>query len=371
VAIERIYRVADGEQIEGTTRPIFIRNGDTYFLTDLRVYADGAIWCWEPVDLAGLREKLRTGWVATSLPPGARASAHHLASWRFSEPQMWVTAEEILGEVADDIDTLNGRPDSTARCHRALARYLESRSEPDQIALREAYQAIPGHMRVYALGDMDAKDWPLRVLCAADGERLQPGGERVTPQMRQRAFGYFAENPVRAGETPSRIHPDGPEGADSPTVHVSQRFFPKGWPASPGPLALRNEYPAPVVIASVSYPSVAHAYWALSVTSPADHDRIREATSPYEAERLAGEALIRPGWPAARLAVMASLLRAKFAQHPQLAATLLATGDARIQYAVSSLYWATHGSKGRNWMGRLLELVRAELAAEHAGISVP
>jgi hypothetical protein len=119
VALKRTYRLVDGEQIEGTARPVFIRNGDTYFLTELRVFADGVIDCWDWVDLDGLREKLRTGWVATSLPPGARASAHHLASWRFSEPQMWVTAEQLLGEVADDIDTLNGRPDSTRRCHLA------------------------------------------------------------------------------------------------------------------------------------------------------------------------------------------------------------------------------------------------------------
>jgi hypothetical protein len=31
----------DGEGIEGTFRPAFITNGDTYYLTDLKIYADG------------------------------------------------------------------------------------------------------------------------------------------------------------------------------------------------------------------------------------------------------------------------------------------------------------------------------------------
>jgi predicted NAD-dependent protein-ADP-ribosyltransferase YbiA (DUF1768 family) len=59
---------------------------------------------------------------------------------------------------------------------------------------------------------------------------------------------------------------------------------------------------------------------------------------------------------------MARLLRLKFAQHPDLAARLAATGDAIIQasWAVGTDFWDAHG---QNWAGRLLELIRAELAA--------
>jgi len=377
VALKRTYRLVDGEQIEGTARPVFIRNGDTYFLTELRVFADGVIDCWDWVDLDGLREKLRTGWVATSLPPGARASAHHLASWRFSEPQMWVTAEQLLGEVADDIDTLNGRPDSTRRCHLALDRYLESRSEQDRIGLLDAYLAIPRHMRVYALGDMDRKDWPLRVLCTDTGSPIvgdpPRGGETiVTEQMRQEAFGYFAERQRATEENRQPIYPDGPEGAQAPTLTLNQAFFPKGWPADPGTLVLRNEYPAAITVDAVTYPTVVHAYWALAATSPEARDRIRDAARPYDAEKLAGQVPLWPDWPAVRLAVMARLLRAKYTQHPELADILLATGDARIHYTgTGSRYWNAGRREGRNWMGRLLELIRSEIASERAASPAP
>jgi predicted NAD-dependent protein-ADP-ribosyltransferase YbiA (DUF1768 family) len=64
---------------------------------------------------------------------------------------------------------------------------------------------------------------------------------------------------------------------------------------------------------------------------------------------------------------MARLLRAKFAQHPGLAEILLATGDGRIEYSsFSSDFWGARRDHGRNWMGRLLELVRSELAAQRA-----
>jgi predicted NAD-dependent protein-ADP-ribosyltransferase YbiA (DUF1768 family) len=373
VAITRIYRDADGERINGTLRSVFIRNGRHYYLSDLHVYADGAIHvdgAW--VDLNGLREKLRNGRVATSLPAGARAFAHHLASWQFAEPHSSITAEQLLGEAADDIDRLNGRPDSTGRCLQAADQYLQTRTDADRAALREAYEAIPGHMRVYALGDMDRRDWPLRVLCTDPGTHLVDGDEFVTEQMLQEAIGYFAERERAIEKASHRTYPDGPEGADSPTLTLNQVVFPKGWPAEPGNLALRNEYPAPIAVDGVTYPTAVHAYWALATTSPEIRSQIRDAARPYDAEQLAGRAPLRPDWPAVRLAVMASLLRAKYTQHPQMAGTLLATGDARIHYTgLGSRYWNASPREGRNWIGRLLELVRAEIAADRASGPIP
>ena len=48
---------------------------------------------------------------------------------------------------------------------------METRSQVDLDALRAAYLAIPKHLQHYVLGDMDAKDWPLRVLCTPVGEK--------------------------------------------------------------------------------------------------------------------------------------------------------------------------------------------------------
>lgn len=44
------------------------------------------------------------------LPEGAKASAHHLASWKFAEPKTWLTPQMLLGEVRDDIDNLHVPP---------------------------------------------------------------------------------------------------------------------------------------------------------------------------------------------------------------------------------------------------------------------
>ncbi|MEU8244350.1 NADAR family protein [Actinoplanes missouriensis] len=355
----RTYRTVDGERIEGTWRPIFIRNGRNYFLTDLLIFADGALYCWEWVDLDGLRSKLESGWVATALEPGVTASAHHLASWVLTDPMMAVSAEDLLGEVADEIDQLNGRPDSTSRCMAALDRYLASRAQEDREALRRAYLAIPEHLRVYALGDMDYRDWPLQVLSAP----LGPDDEPVTEEDRAEAFAYFEGRDRSVGEWAESTPLDGPDQPERPTVKLAVlgRF-----PDEPDVMWLRNERPTPIEMGGRTYPSAVHAYWALAVTEDAAREAIRDTVTHFDAEEAAGQATIRADWPEVRLAAMHAVLRAKFGQHDDLAEVLLGTGDARIEYNVSTAYWSG-GSEGRNWMGRLLELVRAELRAERAG----
>lgn len=64
---------------------------------------------------------------------------------------------------------------------------------------------------------------------------------------------------------------------------------------------------------------------------------------------------------------MAGLLRAKFTQHPALGRVLVSTEDARISYTglSDSPFWRdVSDGRGRNWIGRLLELTRSELAAQ-------
>ncbi len=362
----------DGERIEGTWRPIFINNGGTYVLTDLLIYADGMIDCWDTVDLDGLRTKLEQGWIATRIEPGARASAGDLAGWVMHDASVWIDPDDFLVQVADQIDRLNDRPDSTGRCLLALERYLTSRSDADRRTLAGLYLAIPAMDRRYALGDMDHKDWPLRVVCTEAGDLLigeGAAGHRpvVTHEMRQVAFDYFAERDRSVAEY-RRREPDDPSQPRRAPVQLNAVVFPKGWPKDAGVLVLRNEYPAPIEHAGRLYPTVTHAYWALSTRDPEVAERIRTAPRPHDAAQIAEGTARRTHWSDMRAAVMAALLRAKYAQHPALADQLLATGDAPIRYTgLGSDYWLTGGQKGANWIGRLLELVRAELTAQREG----
>lgn len=219
------YRVVDGEQIPGTWRHVFIRNAGTYFLADLVIYADGLIDCWDHVDLDGLRERLKSGWVATQFPKGGQASAHHLATWTFAKPQSWISPDDLLLEVADTIEQLNGRPDSTDRCLEAVEVFRRERTEANRRAIRDAYFAIPRHMRRYALGDMDSKDRPLRVLMTPIGERPEGFPGAVTAEHHEAALRYFDEQQT-AHEQPSTLNADGPQESSDPTVTLHETVYP-------------------------------------------------------------------------------------------------------------------------------------------------
>ncbi|TKK88034.1 NADAR family protein [Herbidospora galbida] len=334
------HRLVDGVRVPGTWRHAFIRNGGTHFLTDLFIYADGLIDCWGLVTVEEFSDKLRSGWVATDIPDGAEASAHELARWTFSEPSTWLTPDLLLAEVRDTIDELNGRPDSTERCLAAVDVFLA-----------------------------DRKDVPLQVLVAGPGGSTWSWPVRpVTQEVYDSAVEYFEERARWIAEQPSRVPADGPVTSFAPAVHL-YHSFPREPAPDPGPLGLRHDYPAPIAVGPVTYPSAARAYWALSVADPGVREAIRTAETVAEARALAVDGPRRDGWEHARTAVMADLLRAKFDRHPALAEILLATGDATIVYDdMESGFWGDNAGRGRNWAGRLLELVRSELHARRAGL---
>jgi predicted NAD-dependent protein-ADP-ribosyltransferase YbiA (DUF1768 family) len=287
---------------------------------------------------------------------------------------VWVSAEELLGEVADEIDQLNGRPDSTRRCLQALDQFLQTGTDEDRRGLRAAYLAIPAHRRHYSLGDMDAKDWSLRVLSVPVGARVYEdevdaedlGGEDeiVTEEMHQRALEYFAESRRSTERWQANRPAEGPDQPQDPAVKLA--VIPGKWPDDPGVLCLRNDFPATVRIGGGTWASAEHAYWALATTDETARATIRDTPRALAVQGAIGAASLRADWPDLRVTAMHRVLRAKFAQHPELATILVATGDARIEYNIHSPFWSG-GQHGRNWLGRLLELVRSEIVAQRAG----
>jgi predicted NAD-dependent protein-ADP-ribosyltransferase YbiA (DUF1768 family) len=347
-------------------RHAFIRNGP-YFLTDLVVYADGMVDCWGLVTVEELAAKLASGWVATTFEEGAEGFVHDVVGWKFSEPRTWVTAEMLLGGVRDDIDRLNKRPDSVRRVLMVAEEFRRDPSEQNRAALLAAYLAIPGHRRRSALGDMDCKDRPFKVLAYGVGAR--PWGDdrpAVTEEDHRWALDHFAERERAAIASSARTEPDG-QARQVSTLDIVPKLHVHDWPDPPGVMALRNEYPAPVTAGGDIFPTVEHAYWALSTSDQAQRAAIAAAATPLEAAGIGKAAPRRDGWEQARTAVMATLLRAKFSQHPQLAWILTETGTAVITYnQFDSQFWGSP----RNWMGRLLELARAEPALQNLGMAV-
>ncbi|MEO3850997.1 NADAR family protein [Streptomyces sp. B8F3] len=362
-------RIVDGEKIDGAWCLIWRKWGpeSEYFLDDLIVYADGAITCGERIDLAGLRKMLQTGRLAVT-HPDRQPPPDAGSTWesRRGEP---LTPEGFLLDVADRIAELGQRPTAGERCWDAIRRFRQEPTDANRELLRAAYLAVPPHRRIHVLGDMDRQDRPLRILLTEIGQAVDGDGPVVTAAMHAEVLDYFGRGDRgvrREEERRAVLHADDPAERGRPVLVSYETVSPHGWPEEPGLFVLRNDFPAQITYAGECYASVLHGYWSLSAADASARSRIRDAPSGREAQELGGRAARRKDWPDARLGVMAGLLRAKFTQHPGLAEVLLSTGDATISYTgfSESPFWRdVPDSRGRNWVGRLLELTRAELVA--------
>lgn len=125
---------------------------------------------------------------------------------------------------------------------------------------------------------------------------------------------------------------------------------------------LSNFWPAQVVFAGISYPTVEHAYQAAKSDVQSEREAICLAKTPGDAKRLGKRVTMRKDWNAVKLDVMLDLLRQKFAI-PTLRAKLLATGDLMLVEGNpwGDYFWGVCRGKGENHLGRLLMGVRSEI----------
>ena len=145
---------------------------------------------------------------------------------------------------------------------------------------------------------------------------------------------------------------------------------------------LSHFHPAAILLDDEVWPTVEHYYQAQKSPDPAYRQAIRAASTPGRAKRLAappdaprrvaGQSWFRkngvpprPDWHEIKLDIMRRADRAKFAQHPDLAGLLLATGDAElVEDSPSEPYWGVGpDGRGGNWAGRVLMEIRQELRA--------
>jgi ribA/ribD-fused uncharacterized protein len=128
---------------------------------------------------------------------------------------------------------------------------------------------------------------------------------------------------------------------------------------------LSNFYPAPLTLDRLVWPTSEHYFQAQKFGGMPDEEAIRLAPGPMIAAHM-GRSRRRPlrlDWDAVKETVMLTALRAKFTQHPDLRAALLATGSAHlVERTRRDAYWGDGGDgQGRNRLGALLEEVRDEL----------
>lgn len=128
---------------------------------------------------------------------------------------------------------------------------------------------------------------------------------------------------------------------------------------------LSNFAPYPIKLDGKRWPTSEHYFQGQKFVDPAVRERIRGTSSPAEAARIgrSRKLRLRSDWEAVKIAVMRKAVQAKFEQHADLAAILLATDEAMlVEHTPNDDFWGDAGDgSGRNMLGRILMDVRSSL----------
>lgn len=130
---------------------------------------------------------------------------------------------------------------------------------------------------------------------------------------------------------------------------------------------LSNFYEATVDFGGLRYLNSEAAFQAQKCQS--DEERYAFLYLPAaKAKRRGRQVELRPDWQAVKVGLMEEIVRAKFRQHPELAARLLATDGCRLIEANTwnDTCWGVDADtgQGENNLGRILMKIRDELRNE-------
>jgi ribA/ribD-fused uncharacterized protein len=121
----------------------------------------------------------------------------------------------------------------------------------------------------------------------------------------------------------------------------------------------------PIKLDEKLWPTSEHYFQAQKFDDAGQQEAIRTAKTPMIAARMGRDRSkkLRGDWESVKVSIMTEAVRAKFTQHEELRAILLATGDAKIvEHTTNDSYWGDSGDgSGRNMLGQVLMRVREEL----------
>lgn len=127
---------------------------------------------------------------------------------------------------------------------------------------------------------------------------------------------------------------------------------------------LGNFFEVQVAYRGLTYGSAEAAFQAQKCLTEAERLPFTQAR-PSRSKGMGRRVKLRGDWEEVKLGIMEEIVRAKFVQHPELAARLLATGDRHLIEGNTwgDTFWGvdTRTGRGENHLGRILMKIRDEL----------
>lgn len=138
-----------------------------YYLASMNVYSDSTILIEgipsnKSITIEEVKKLIDDSVLTCELPVGAKVNIKDLGSFLVEENRYNINIHDKLSELSDVIARLNGNQTTSDICYDLFKEYKQNPGKELKQKLKEAYENIPAHLRVYVLGDMDAKGWPIR-----------------------------------------------------------------------------------------------------------------------------------------------------------------------------------------------------------------
>lgn len=144
------------------SRFVFVKIGNWFQLDELRVLANGKFeFEGSILEYGDIENALQDRKICTQLPEGSRISIPELAGFHAHDFIGISDESELLQELHDIHNQLNDLPTSSDACREAYKSYTREPSEDNRLALKQAYEAVPSHLRCWLLG-FNEKDAPIR-----------------------------------------------------------------------------------------------------------------------------------------------------------------------------------------------------------------
>lgn len=121
----------------------------------------------------------------------------------------------------------------------------------------------------------------------------------------------------------------------------------------------------PIKVKGKRWPTSEHYFQGQKFQDQGHREEVRKAKTPMIAARLGRDRKkkLRRDWESIKDEVMRDAVMAKFTQHDDLRALLLATGQAKlVEHTTNDAYWGDGGDgSGKNMLGKILMEVRTKL----------
>ena len=165
--------------LDGESASVFLRQNDTYHLVSISGFADDTFLMSsnpnsndETVTVEKITNLVNCGDIVCAPPKDSVVYLPGLGSFEVADDSLWsADVKEKLKEILELPNRAGSRETAHDRAVRLYHQYLTYPQDWAREQLREAYEAVPEHERMY-LGDMDSKDWDyIRILYEPDRKR--------------------------------------------------------------------------------------------------------------------------------------------------------------------------------------------------------